>query len=159
VSETTKIVAEKIAKRLARGIRGPQPGQKRQGNYRRGHQKVGGRQRGVENALPALVKEAILQAFTELGSDNRGEGGLVGFIKRIGKKDLKTAGMLLRAILPLQVNTKVDVAPYRTLEEIDADLRAMGVRPLREIFEIDYVGTQFDDAEIIPPARAPAVLK
>ena len=158
MSETTKIVAEKIAKRLARGIRGPQPGQKRQGNYRRGHKKVGGRQRGVGNALPVLVKECILRAFTELGSDNRGEEGLVGFIKRIGRKDLKTAGMLLRAILPLELNTKVDVAPYRTVEQIDADLRARGARPLREIFEIDYRGTQVDEAEIIPPAQAPAII-
>ena len=79
-----------------------------------------------------------MEAFTELGVDGHGKDGLKGFVKRIGLEDLKTSGMLLRALLPMQIsgslNTTVNVE-YKSLEEAMEDARRLGL-PDRSVFEL-----------------------
>lgn len=69
------------------------------GRFRKGHKKIGGRKKGTPNQSTSDIKEAALAAFTELGADGHGKDGLQGYFKRIGRKDVRTAAMLLRAIL------------------------------------------------------------
>ena len=68
--------------------------------------------------------------------------------------DIRSGAMLLRAILPLQVNANVNntnnIIRYETVEEIDADLAARGLPPMKEIFQIDYKGDEVADAELVP---------
>jgi hypothetical protein len=54
------------------------------------------------------------------------------------------------------------VVEYQSVEDIDRELAKLGVRRLRDIFEIDYQGTPISDevaeipeAEILPLEREP----
>ena len=125
----------KAGKRLTRGSQPTRARTAGSGQFRKGHQKTGGRKKGTPNRRPAEITEAILEAFTELGVDGHGKDGLKGFVKRIGLEDLKTSGMLLRALLPMQIsgslNTTVNVE-YKSLEEAMEDARrTRSARPKR----------------------------
>jgi hypothetical protein len=48
---------------------------------------------------------AIITAAHRLGSDLKGRDGVVGYLMRIAKNDIKTFVMLLRAVLPLQIKS------------------------------------------------------
>jgi hypothetical protein len=144
--------AGRLAKRLTLGsqpTRGSAPGPAR---YQKGHQKSGGRRKGTPNRLTTEIKETILAAFAELGADGNGKEGLKGYIKKIGRDDLKAGAMLLRAILPMQIsaslNTSVNVE-YKTLEEAMEEARALGL-PERRVFELmDYRRIEDDE----PPEK------
>jgi hypothetical protein len=85
------------------------------------------------------VKDAIITAFSELGEDGHGKDGLVGFVKRIGRNDLKTAGMLLRAVMPTQmtVERKENVS-YQSIDEVRAELNRSGIS-IEKVFELKYI--------------------
>ncbi len=137
-------MSEKLTKITRRITRGSQPTRARDavvGRYRKGHKKSGGRQKGTPNRLTAQIKEMIIEAFSELGADGCGKEGLKGFIKRIGREDLKASAMLLRAVLPMQINTSISTSvnvKYKTTEEAMEEARKLGL-PERRVFElIDY---------------------
>jgi hypothetical protein len=68
----------KIARRLRRGS---QPGRARDrtaGRFEKGHEKSGGRKRGVKDILTREAKEAIIQGLSAVGEDGRGKDELVG---------------------------------------------------------------------------------
>ena len=137
-------MSNKVNGRAARLTRGSQPERARgtgAGRYRKGHKKNGGRKKGTPNRLTAEIKEMIIQAFTELGADGHGKEGLKGFIKRIGREDLKASAMLLRAVLPMQINASINTSvnvKYKTLEEAMEEARKLGL-PERRVFELtDY---------------------
>lgn len=62
-----------------------------------------GRQKGVPNKTTATLKEAILLAAAQSGSDKKGKGGLVGYLQRVADNDMKAMSALLGRVLPLQV--------------------------------------------------------
>jgi hypothetical protein len=137
-------MSNKLSKTAKRLVRGSQPTRARVAGgvrYRKGHKKVGGRKKGTPNRLTAEIKETIIAAFTELGADGRGKEGLKGFIKKIGREDLKSSAMLLRAVLPMQVNASINTSvnvKYKTLEEATEEARKFGL-PERRVFELtDY---------------------
>jgi hypothetical protein len=143
-----------IARRL---MRGSQPTRARAGSgvrYPKGHKKVGGRKKGTPNRLTAEIKEMIIAAFTELGADGRGEEGLKGFIKKIGREDLKSSAMLLRAVLPTQVNASINASvnvKYKTLEEANEEARKLGL-PERRVLELMDFRRIEDEQDKPPPA-------
>ena len=120
--------------KAARLTRGSHPGRARDagaGRYRKGHEKSGGRKKGTPNRLTAELKEMILLAFTELGADGHGKEGLKGFIKRIGREDIKASAMLLRAVLPMQIKASINSSvniKYKTVEEATEEARKLGLR-------------------------------
>jgi hypothetical protein len=128
------------AKRLTRGSQ-PARANVSAGRYRKGHKKFGGRKKGVQNVLTRELKEAIINAAVRLGADGKGEGGLEGYLMMLGREEKRTFGMLLRAVLPMQVNASVTTtvnAKYKTLEEASEAARKLGL-PERRIFELkDY---------------------
>jgi hypothetical protein len=132
---------KKVDRAFQRLTRGSRPARGRvsgPGRYGKGHKKTGGRTKGTPNRLTAEIKETIIQAFTELGADGHGKDGLKGFIKRIGREDLKTSGMLLRAVLPMQINTSINTSvnvKYKTLDEAMEEARKLGL-PERRVFEL-----------------------
>jgi hypothetical protein len=135
--ETSK--KDRLATRLARGS---QPLRRRaQGKrFDQKHQPRGrGRPKGARNLLTREVKEAIIIGLSELGEDLRGKGGLVGFIKRIGRYDLKTSAMLLRALIPMTVSTqqKSEII-YKSVEEARAELERAGIF-FSDIFKLEHV--------------------
>jgi hypothetical protein len=81
---------------------------------------------------------------------------LKGFIKKIGREDLKSSAMLLRAVLPMQVNASINTSinvKYKTLEEANEEARKLGL-PERRVFELmDY--RRIEDEQDEPPPATP----
>lgn len=77
-------------------------------SFGKDHAKMGGRKRGTPNVVTRELKKAILRAAYRLGSDGRGKDGVVGYLTRIAKNDIKTFVMLLRAVLPLQLKSRTN---------------------------------------------------
>jgi hypothetical protein len=148
-----------IAKRLTRGSQPARACAAGGVRYRKGHKKIGGRKKGTPNRLTAEIKEMIIAAFTELGANGRGEEGLKGFIKKIGREDLKSSAMLLRAVLPMQVNASINTSinvKYKTLEEANEEARKLGL-PERRVFElVDYRRVEDEEDEPRPATRPAA---
>jgi hypothetical protein len=93
--------------------RGSAPNRAREASQRpdsfgKGHAKMGGRKRGTPNVVTRELKVAIIRAAHRLGSDLRGKDGVVGYLARIAKNDIKTFVMLLRAVLRLQLKSRTN---------------------------------------------------
>jgi hypothetical protein len=93
--------------------RGSAPNRAREASQRpdsfgKGHAKMGGRKRGTPNVVTRELKVAIIWAAHRLGSDLKGKDGVVGYLTRIAKDDIKTFVMLLRAVLPLQLKARTN---------------------------------------------------
>jgi hypothetical protein len=105
--------------------RGSEPNRAREASQRprtfeKGHAKVGGRKRGTPNVMIRELKVAVIEAAHRLGSDLRGKDGLVGYLTRLAKTDIKTFVTLLRAVLPLQVNSDAQNSDEpRPLDEVE----------------------------------------
>lgn len=145
--------ANKTTKRLRRGS---QPARARAAGgvrYKKGHKKVGGRKKGVPNLLTREMREAIVNAAIRLGADGKGKDGLEGYMMMLGSEEKKTFGMLLRAVLPMQVNASINTSvnvKYKTLEEVTEEARKLGL-PERRVFELtDY--KRIEDGQDEPPA-------
>ena len=73
-----------------------------------------GRPKGLKNKTTTALKEAILQAASDVGFDGDGQDGLTGYLKAVAVKDQKAFCGLLGRVLPLQVagtDGKGDAAP------------------------------------------------
>lgn len=82
-----------------------------------------GRPKGTPNKTTATLKEAILLAAEETGEDTKGKGGLVGYLRRVAKEDVKAFSGLLGKVLPMQV-TGEDGGPVQiTIKQFTLDDR------------------------------------
>jgi hypothetical protein len=84
--------------------RGSAPGRERDalerpGSFKKGHKKLGGRKRGTPNVMTREYKEAIIQVANQLGSDQKGKDGLLGYLTLVALNDPKTFCKLLGALL------------------------------------------------------------
>ena len=66
-------------------------------------QKTGGRKKGTPNKTTRALKEAILLAAEQHGEDDKGKGGLPGYLRKVAREDVKAFSGLLGKVLPLQV--------------------------------------------------------
>jgi hypothetical protein len=94
-------------------MRGSKPGERR-----------GGRSKGTPNKTTGALKEAILLAAEQTGSDGKGEGGLIGYLKRVAHTDIKAFAGLLGRVLPMQVAGDPDNPVV-----VAGEIRLIGVRP------------------------------
>lgn len=62
-----------------------------------------GRVAGVPNRTTRVLKEAILEAAEAVGENGKGKDGLVGYLKRVARKDVKAFSALLGKVLPMTV--------------------------------------------------------
>lgn len=62
-----------------------------------------GRPKGVPNKTTTLLKDALLQAAEETGSDTEGKEGLVGYLKKQAADEPVAFMTMLGKVLPLQV--------------------------------------------------------
>ena len=100
------------------------------GAFKKGHEKLGGRQAGTHNTTTKLLKECILMAAELEGSDGNGKDELVGFLRRLANEDIRAFAMLLGRVLPLQQiesrDMRVEVV-YDTIDDVRAELAARGI--------------------------------
>lgn len=62
-----------------------------------------GRPKGSVNKTTAMLKEAILGAATDTGSDGAGKDGLMGYCGFLAKTEPKAFAQLLGKVLPMQI--------------------------------------------------------
>jgi ParB-like nuclease domain len=86
-----------------------------------------GRPRGSQNKYSRDLREAVMEAAEHLGRDGKGEGGLVGYLMWLGRKDPKSYAMLLRAGMPAEIRATMTLKPVLTLDEAFAEMRARGL--------------------------------
>jgi len=103
----------------------------------RGGKRLGaGRKKGVPNKLAANVREAVQNAFLEVGGEN--------YLVKVAKEDPRTFCTLLGKILPTQVEAQVDQPKQYTI--------VTGVpRADDESGEVSY--TVMPDGEVVWPKR------
>jgi hypothetical protein len=73
---------------------------------RGGKRRGAGRKKGVPNKLTANVREAVQNAFLEVGGEN--------YLVKVAKEDPRTFCTLLGKILPTQVDAQVDQPTHYT---------------------------------------------
>jgi hypothetical protein len=118
-----------------------------------------GRPKGAQNKLTRELRELILEAGERLGRDGKGEGGMLGYLMYLGFEVPSSYAVLLRAVLPVQVNATITHKPVKTLAEVMAELNARGLpRTLIENLRAHYEHPGEDD-EPDPDAAPPAAEK
>ena len=86
--------------------------------FKSGHGKKGGRAKGTPNKATVKVKEAILNAFEEVG----GEKYLVG----VAKSDPRTFCTLLGKVMPAEMKHEIEIKePPLTSEQLIARLKEL----------------------------------
>jgi hypothetical protein len=88
-----------------------------------------GRQPGTQNRVTTTLRQAILIAAAEVGENGKGRDGLVGYLKQIARRDIRTYAMLLARVLPLDVRagSADGDTTYRTAAEVRAELERCGI--------------------------------
>lgn len=82
--------------------------------FKVGGQKTGGRKKGTPNKTTGLVKDAIVNAFVNVGGE--------AYLEEVAKRDYKSFCTLLGRVLPLQV-TGQEGGPIKViLGERDSDI-------------------------------------
>jgi hypothetical protein len=115
--------------------------------FKRGHRKRAGRKKGVPNKITRDLSEAIIAAAMASGYDKKGKDGLTGYFKRMADDDMKTFAVMLRAIMPRQVDANIRLEkPYLTKEEVLAELWARGLPP-ETLFRLRYHEIPSEDAD------------
>ena len=89
-----------------------------------------GRPKGSQNRYTKLLKEAVIEAAELEGFDGKGKDGVVGLLRKICKKDLKTFAMLMARAMPLQIEGRNDVRVevlYDSIEDVRQELAERGI--------------------------------
>ena len=73
--------------------------------FKKGHKKLGGRKKGVRNKKSQSFSHLFMAAAARLGSDGKGEGGVVGFFMPLLRDNSRLAMGLFAAILRMRRNT------------------------------------------------------
>jgi hypothetical protein len=126
-----------LSRRLTRGST-PENAREAGVRFKKGHPKRAGRKKGARNLVTRGLKDAIVAAAEAVGSDGKGKNGLQGYCEYLARKDQKTFGMLLRAVMPLQVEATVRqpvVIPTR--EQLIAEMQSRGI-PFQRFFPLQY---------------------
>lgn len=67
-----------------------------------------GRVKGVPNKTTALLRDAIITAAVEVGSNNKGKGGLLGYLRYVAWNEPKSYCGLIGRVIPLQIAVDPD---------------------------------------------------
>jgi hypothetical protein len=105
--------------------RGSAPGRarsedQRPGSFRKGHKKLGGRQRGTPNKLSPEYANDILEAAHRVGADANGKFGLVGYLRWVARYHPQICCRLLGSLMDLQqLEIGLPDKPRPAVEEFD----------------------------------------
>ena len=137
------------SKGLARGSRGPRGAYRRKPKVARGEKRGRGRPKGSRNVLTRVISDAILLAAEQVGEDGKGKGGLVGYLKRVAKKDQKAFCPLLGRV---QVKNKTEVR-YKSVDEVRAELEARGIS-IKNVLQLEYQDAQTIEGDAVESSCA-----
>jgi hypothetical protein len=78
-----------------------------------------------------VLREAILLAAELEGQDGKGKGKLIGYMRRMASEDMKAFATLLRAVIPLQVETRTSEekaeVTYHSVDDVRRELASRGI--------------------------------
>jgi hypothetical protein len=103
----------------------------RPGTFRKGHKKLGGRQKGTPNRINSNLIERIVQAAGQVGSDGKGKDGIDGYFQRLAGKNVGYFVSLLRPAVHKQTpatEPEKEVV-YATEQDFRQALLDRGVHP------------------------------
>lgn len=89
--------------------------------FKKGHEKMGGREKGTKNKTTVLLKEALILAAECEGLDRKGKHGLVGFLRQLSRREPAVFGRLLEKLLPYQLTGK-DGSPLQVVHSTKEQL-------------------------------------
>lgn len=81
-----------------------------------------GRPKGTPNKATKLLKDAILKAAEDVGEDNNGKDGIVGYCRHLAKTEPKAFSTLMGKVLPTQVTGDPE-------------------NPIQHALKVEFVGT------------------
>jgi hypothetical protein len=114
--------------------------------FKKGHERLGGRERGQPNHISRSTREAILLGL-EIAGNTMGRQGIVSYVVAAARKDFKHGIALLSMVTPRSADLHVTHAPAPvTLEELDEQLRKLNLPPMRELYSPDFHGDSVEDA-------------
>lgn len=90
--------------------------------FAKGHEKKGGREKGMPNKVTVLLKEAILTAAEMEGDNQKGRDGVVGYLRTLARREPAVYGRLLEKLLPYQLTGK-DGSPMQMVHTTKDQLR------------------------------------
>jgi hypothetical protein len=93
----------------------------REYNFKPGHEKIGGREKGTKNKVSVLLKEAIMMAAEAEGLDRKGKDGVVGFLRMLSRREPAVFGRLMEKLLPYQLTGK-DGSPMQVVHSTKEQL-------------------------------------
>ena len=93
-----------------------------------------GRTQGAKNKATSALADALMLAAQQVGEDNRGRNGLVGYLSRIARTEPKLFFRLWARVVMDQSVSEGDDEPqadvrYQTVEEAEDELRKLGIDP------------------------------
>jgi hypothetical protein len=98
--------------------------------FKKGHEKVGGRQPGSQNKVSVLLKDALIKAAEAEGLDRKGKDGLIGYLRMLSRREPAVYGRLLEKLLPYQLTGK-DGGPmqltHTTKEQVVERMKERGL--------------------------------
>jgi hypothetical protein len=89
-----------------------------------------GRKKGQQNRTTRILKEAVILAAIQVGSDGKGKGELVGYLAKCAVKERRAFMHLMERILPYQVTGKNDgpvQVEYTTPDEVRQRFKERGL--------------------------------
>ena len=97
-------------------------------------------------ASPREIKEAVITAANLVGSDKRGKGGLVGYMRRLVVRNEAVFGGLLRQVMGSQVTIEHTerAKTYQSVEEVVEELRRFGIVPMQQKALPHYLGPELE---------------
>jgi hypothetical protein len=116
-----------------------------------------GRPVGAYNRYTRVIKEALIIAAELEGSNGKGAGKLIGFMRSVAREDKRAFCMMMARAMPLQVENRVmevkEQVVYKGIEEVQRELESRGIS-LRVMFELmksepDPMGEDVIDGEIV----------
>jgi hypothetical protein len=100
--------------------------------FKPGHVKYGGRAVGGANKIVRQLKEAVITAAELEGFNGEGQDKLIGFLRAVARRDLRSFCALLGRVIPVQMqeeqtrDVRVEVT-YRSIEEVRIELENRGI--------------------------------
>jgi hypothetical protein len=102
--------------------------------FHKGHKPApgAGAKLGSKHRTNIILKEAILIAAEIVGKNGKGQEGLIGYLEKIAREDYRVYAGLLRAVLPLQIQSRHDIhldltRKYDSIDDVRKDLENHGI--------------------------------
>jgi hypothetical protein len=104
---------------------------RKQGTFKTGHKKLGGRKKGTPNRINSNLIERIVQAAEQVGADGKGKDGVDGYLQMLADQKTGYFVGLLRQAVQRQVPTAEpqNQVVYATEQDFRQALLDRGVHP------------------------------